>query len=297
MRRVIAFDGIDCIGKSYVINFLHDELIRNDYIPYVFHLSGPDKEYKEFFKHEYFGRLSNKITDSLIQWEKFIQLYSDIKTILSASTRNIVLLDRTPYSENIWNMFFCRKNNYENDSILLHFLKMFELLNEEIQFINLDVDSKIITQRILYRDEDYYNYVGAFNRLFNDRKPFPFDKDDCHFDRDRDCDHYNKPPKHEHRICKPQYYYGMKKEDYDYHCHVHECHDRPHQNHHHDCHDHYDDRHDVGKIMFMVNFLKEEFCKLFIILRKFNIDVITYQNNSERDIEYIVRDILCELWH
>ena len=303
MRRIIAFDGIDCIGKSYVIRFMYDELLRNNYIPYVFHLTGPDKDYKDFFIDRHFGKLSNKVTDGIIQWEKFIQLYTDIKTILCASTRNVILLDRTPYSENIWNMFFGRKNNYENNAIMLHFLKIFKTLNEEITFVNLDVDSRILTNRILLRDEDCSNYVNAFDRLFGDKPPFRFDHDfDFEHHRYPEHDRHEKPdcyPEHDchhrHHACKPQYYYGMKKEEYERCRYDYEHHHDNHDNHdfkqHHACHEY-----DTGKILFMINVLKEEFNKLFILLRKYNIDVVTYCNNSEHDIEFIINDIFKDFY-
>lgn len=284
MRRIIAFDGIDCIGKSYIIHFLHDELLRHDFIPYVFHLSGPNKEYSSFFTPDKFGKLDNEMTDSLIQWEKFIQLYSDIKTILCASTRNVVILDRTPYSENIWNRFFYRKNKFENDKIMLHFLKMFELLNEEISFINLDVDSKILSNRILTREEDYKNYTRAFDMLFSHHHGHH----GHHHGHHGHHSHEHRYPEHPHfPRSKPGLNpYDVCPKDDDFF--------NPYFGPHGGW---MDTDNDLGKIMYMVNFLKEEFNKLFVLLRKYNIDVITYTNNSKSDVQTIIMNILKELFN
>lgn len=167
MKRIIAFDGLDCIGKSTVINQLKEELIRRDYIPFVFHLTSPNKLYAEFFISYNFGDLNHKITDSIIQWSKFVELFNNIKIILSGNPHNIVILDRTPYSENIWNNFFNRQNNYNNANILKQFLQNFKDLNEEILYINLDVDNTILVNRILKKENDYKNYVNAFDTLYS----------------------------------------------------------------------------------------------------------------------------------
>lgn len=163
MRRIIAFDGIDCIGKSYVINLLNNKLLENDYIPYIFHLTGPNLD---FFNETVFGKIPTEFSNGLIQWEKFLQLFSNIDIILKASTRNIVILDRTPYSENIWLKFFGRSNKFNNEQILKNFINEFQLLNENILFVNLDVENKILTNRILLKDIDSLNFIKAFNKLF-----------------------------------------------------------------------------------------------------------------------------------
>lgn len=51
MNRIIAFDGLDRSGKTTIINNLSEELIKENYIPYVFHLTGPNDEYNEIFTY------------------------------------------------------------------------------------------------------------------------------------------------------------------------------------------------------------------------------------------------------
>ena len=233
MKRIIAFDGLDCIGKSTVINQLKEELIRSDYIPYVFHLTSPNKLYEEFFISYNFGDLNHKVTDSIIQWSKFVELFNNIKIILSANPHNIVILDRTPYSENIWNNFFNRQNSYQNTNILKQFLQNFKDLNEEILYINLDVDNTILVNRILKKENDYKNYVNAFDSLYNKK--------------------YNN------------LYPNYNADDIS------------------------------SKIYYMINFLKEQFNKLFIELRYNNIEVKTLKNETESDINNIITTIINQL--
>ncbi len=170
MKRVIAFDGVDCLGKTTVINQLKEELIRNEYIPYVFHLTSPTSDYNGLFNQMNFGTLNNKQSDSLLQWSKFKQLFDCIKVILSADLHNVVILDRTPYSENIWLDFFGRINSYNNENILLYFLQDYKELNNEIKFINLDVSTVKIADRILLRDADRKNYLNAFDLIYDKNK-------------------------------------------------------------------------------------------------------------------------------
>ena len=170
MKRVIAFDGVDCLGKTTVINQLKEELIRNEYIPYVFHLTSPKSDYNGLFNQMNFGTLNNKQSDSLLQWSKFKQLFDCIKVILSADLHNVVILDRTPYSENIWLDFFGRINSYNNENILLYFLQDYKELNNEIKFINLDVSTVKIADRILLRDADRKNYLNAFDLIYDKNK-------------------------------------------------------------------------------------------------------------------------------
>lgn len=171
-----------------------------------------------------FGNLDKQKSDSIIQWSKFLNLFNNIKIILSASIRNIIILDRTPYSENIWNQFFNRTNPYQNDIILKTFLSNFTTLNEEIQFVSLDVNTTILADRILVSENDRINYINAFNNLY---KNISSVSDDDH-----------------------------------------------------------------SKILFMVNKIKEEFNKLYITLRQYNIDVITYENNTIDSINFITNNIV-----
>ena len=186
-----------------------------------------------FFISYNFGDLNHKVTDSIIQWSKFVELFNNIKIILSANPHNIVILDRTPYSENIWNNFFNRQNSYQNTNILKQFLQNFKDLNEEILYINLDVDNTILVNRILKKENDYKNYVNAFDSLYNKK--------------------YNN------------LYPNYNADDIS------------------------------SKIYYMINFLKEQFNKLFIELRYNNIEVKTLKNETESDINNIITTIINQL--
>jgi thymidylate kinase len=226
-ERIIAFDGLDCIGKTAIINSLHDKLIKLDYIPYIFHLTSPTNDYNTFFTDYNFGYLNRRETNSIIQWSKFIQTFNMIKEILSESQRNIVILDRTPFSENIWNKFFHRENEYNNDRIFNTFLTLYNDILEKMLYINLDVESNILTNRIAEREIDKNNYIKFFNLTYES-------------ETDRQTD-------------------------------------------------------DISKIFQVVNIMKEEFNKLLIELRKFNVNIKTYSNNNLEDINFIVNNIINEL--
>jgi thymidylate kinase len=166
MKRIIAFDGGDCLGKSTIIDKLSEDLIDKNFIPYVFHLSSPTDEYRSFFNETNFGKLDSRISNPFIQWEKFIQLFKDINIILKSCPRNIIILDRTPYSENIWAKFFNRKNIFTDTDLLTEFLKLFQNINNEILFINLNVENSILADRIIAREIDFKNYLNAYQLLF-----------------------------------------------------------------------------------------------------------------------------------
>lgn len=126
------------------------------------------------------GNLNHKQTDSIIQWTKFLQIFNDINVILSASPRNIILLDRTPFSENIWSEFFNRKSVYNNQSnFLLVFLKLYKELIERYSFkyISLEVNSELLADRIFQRNIDRENYINAFNVIYQQNNNSVFNDD------------------------------------------------------------------------------------------------------------------------
>ena len=178
MTRIIAFDGIDCTGKTTVIESLKERLIEENYIPYVFHLTSPDVLYKEFFVSQFFTKSELDVSEPFIQWSKFIECFNNIKVILAANPHNIVLLDRTPFSQPIWNRFFDRGKDSVQAGLLTYFLKYFETLNEEMLFVNLNVNTEILTQRILLSDNDRINFINAFNRLYSLDKPVRTETDE-----------------------------------------------------------------------------------------------------------------------
>lgn len=168
-KRIIAFDGLDCIGKSTVISSLKDKLLSLDYIPYVIHLSGPTEDLNNILSHypKYDGHM--EYVPFFVQWEKFIQTYKNIKVILDESPRNIIILDRTPYSENIWSKFFDRNYNKVKDlniDALYNFMQLFKNLSEIICIVNLDVYNNKILHRLFTKDIDYNNYVKAFDKIY-----------------------------------------------------------------------------------------------------------------------------------
>lgn len=163
-NRIIAFDGIDCIGKSYIINNLVTEFQSLEYIPYVFHLTGPS-DIIPVFPNDH--TLNNKL--SIIQWTKFHQVFNDIQTILAASCRNIVILDRTPFSECIWSSFFNRNINSDDEYMLYMFLNKWTRLIHSMTYVNLEVDIPILVERIINKsnidgENDLTNYLNMYNK-------------------------------------------------------------------------------------------------------------------------------------
>lgn len=168
-KRIIAFDGLDCIGKSTVIFSLKDKLLSMDYIPYVIHLNGPVEDLNNILERPNCFDKTMEYAPFFIQWEKFIQTYKMIKVVLDESLRNIIILDRTPYSEQIWTKFFDRNYNKVknlNNHALCEFMQLFKQLSETICIVNLDVNNNKILHRLFSKDEDYNNYVNAFDKIY-----------------------------------------------------------------------------------------------------------------------------------
>ena len=163
MKRIIIFDGLDCIGKTTVISNLELELKHNNFIPYIFHLAGPGDYCKKYFNEIEITNLNK----SLIQWTKFIQLYETFSVILSANPRNIIILDRSPYSELIWEKFFNRISELNCKNNILMFCEYFNKLSDEIQFIHLDVNTKLIEERLYKKQEDLLNYNNYGMSIYN----------------------------------------------------------------------------------------------------------------------------------
>lgn len=162
MKQIIAFDGCDCIGKSSMINKLDEQLKKLGFNTFIFHLTGPGEE-QNFING--FNNIGN-ISKTAIQYLKFYELFKNIETIISANTNNIVILDRTPYSEYIWAKFFKRDNA---DSAKLFNDKMFETfenINKNMVYISLNVDTDILVNRILINEEDRENFLTAFDNYY-----------------------------------------------------------------------------------------------------------------------------------
>ena len=163
--------GLDRCGKSTIINKLEADLKENGYIPIVFHLTSPSYEYKTLFLSEIFDDISKEETNSIIQWTKFFQLFNNIKTLLNANDKIIIILDRTPFSESIWINFFKRKSKYNTDKIFLKFVSLFKELYNMFLYINLEVDTNILLSRMPFDKEDYQNYLTAYENGVFDPNP------------------------------------------------------------------------------------------------------------------------------
>lgn len=170
-KRIIAFDGLDRCGKSTIISELEKKLKDEGYIPFIFHLTSPSYEYNTFFTKDIFDNIDKVETNSIIQWTKFFQLFNNIKTILNSNEKTIVILDRTPFSESIWINFFKRQSKYNTDKIFLKFLNLFRDLYNEFMYISLDVDTDILAARINESEEDFQNYLTAYENGVYDPNP------------------------------------------------------------------------------------------------------------------------------
>ncbi len=164
-KRIIIFDGLDRVGKTSVINSLQAKLKDNGKNPIVFHLTGPVSKVLNLettfsgnsSQWEHLGTLTT-------QWLKFETVFNNIIDILNASENNVVILDRSPYSEPVWSRFFNRNtpDGNHNWSMLKKFLEVFKDLNDQILYISLIVNGEILLNRIYQSETDLNNYVNAF---------------------------------------------------------------------------------------------------------------------------------------
>jgi thymidylate kinase len=176
MRRIIAFDGFDCTGKTTLINELEACLKINGLNVYTFHLTGPssyvfEKEDLNIFSDSAFA---------IMQWSKFEQLFETIRTILSVDNKAMIILDRTPFTENIWQEFFNRDNlkvKSASVQLLTNFCDAFADLLDTMLFVNLNIKITELVNRIYNREADRNNYLAAFEGYDGGELNFESDKE------------------------------------------------------------------------------------------------------------------------
>lgn len=231
MIRIIAFEGCDCVGKSTTIEYLIKRLKALNYKPIVFHLAGPNEEEKDFFNFNNFPGINKNDLGTIIQYEKFYQMFKMIQPILDSDPYNIIILDRTPFSELVWSPFFNRESKkYSSKKLMDKFLKLFENIKSQMMYIELTASSEILVDRIILKEEDYLNFINAFNNL---------------------KDSTNK-----------KYEYINPNDP------------------------------DSAKILYMINFIKEQYESVKLLLRNNGIFSKTFLNNNNEDMFNIVDYIL-----
>lgn len=176
MRQIIAFDGCDGIGKTTIINKLVENLNDSNFNTFVFHLTGPGDE-QDFIQS--FDNISN-VSTTVTQYLKFYELFKAIKVIISSNPNNIVILDRTPYSEYIWTKFFGR-NGIDSARIFNNnMFKAFQQINSSMLYVSLNVDTEILTDRILTQEQDRKNFLTAFDKIYKQNNMiYTGDMDTC----------------------------------------------------------------------------------------------------------------------
>ena len=164
MKQIIAFDGCDCIGKTTIIDNLITSLQNSGFNPFVFHLTGPSTE------QNFINNLNDvgNISKAAIQYLKFYDLFKAIEVIISSNMNNIVILDRTPFSEFIWVKFFGRQNIASALTFNTNMFKEFKNICLNMLYISLDVDTEILANRILLKQSDRENFLAAFNRIYKE---------------------------------------------------------------------------------------------------------------------------------
>ena len=231
MIRIIAFDGCDCVGKSTTIEYLIKRLKAINYNPIIFHLTSPNDEIKNFFNYNNFPDINKNDLATIVQYEKFYQTFKMFQPILDANPSNIIILDRTPFSEVVWVPFFNRESKkYKTKNLMNNFLKLFENIKSQLLYIELTVTSELLTDRIILKEDDYNNFINAFNNL---------------------------------KSSTSKKYEYINPNDPD-----------------------------SSKILYMINFVKEQYDSVKMLLRNNNILARTYFNNNEEDMFKCVDDII-----
>jgi hypothetical protein len=115
-----------------------------------------------------------------MQWSKFEQLFETIRTILLTDAKSMIILDRTPFTENIWQEFFNRDNlKVKSDSaqLLTNFCDAFADLLDTMLFVNLNIKITELVNRIYNREADRNNYLAAFEGYGGGELNFESDKE------------------------------------------------------------------------------------------------------------------------
>ena len=129
---------------------------------------GPKNEAKNFFNSSNFGKIKQNDLNTIVQYEKFYQTFEMIQPILDANLSNIVILDRTPFSELVWSPFFNRESEvYKTKDLTNNFLQLFENIKSQMLYIELTANTENLANRIILREEDYINFITAFDLLKN----------------------------------------------------------------------------------------------------------------------------------
>lgn len=192
---------------------------------------GPKNEAKNFFNSSNFGKIKQNDLNTIVQYEKFYQTFEMIQPILDANSSNIVILDRTPFSELVWSPFFNRESEvYKTKDLMNNFLQLFENIKSQMLYIELTANTENLANRIILREEDYINFITAFDLLKN-----PTIKQNEYIDP-------SDP--------------------------------------------------DFSKILYMINFVKEQYNSIKLLLRKNGILAETYSNNTKEDMFNCVDNIL-----